>query len=111
MIPSAGKASPGKTRTTSPTINRLTATRSKSPFSFSRSIVLGKRRIKTSKEPAVLSRMRNSIQRPVNRKNTSIVNESKYTSEPHQPLGSKVAAELTKKAIKMPNETGKSILI
>ena len=57
------------------------------------------------------SRKRSSNQRPVNKKNTNMVKESKYTSPPKSPLGSNVAAELSANVMAMPKATGKSMLM
>ena len=108
-VPSAGNASPGKTRITSPTASRRTAIRVNWPSALKRSTVSGRRCIKASKDPAVRARRRCSSQRPVSRKNTNIVSESKYTSWPHQPSGWNVAALLTAKVTAMPSATGKSM--
>ena len=50
-----------------------------------------------------------SSRRPDSRKNTNIVTESYQTSRPSGPCGSKVAALLAQKAIRMPAETGTSM--
>ncbi len=55
------------------------------------------------------SRKRKVSQRPVSKKNTNMVKESKYTVSPHQPPGANVASELTTNAMAMPNATGKSM--
>ena len=81
------------------------------PSAFTRFTMRGIRRISTSSAPAVLSRIFNSIHRPVKRKKTNMVSESKYTSFPSNPLGSNVAAVLTINIIKIPRDTGISILI
>ena len=39
-----------------------------------------------------------------------MVSESKYTSRPNAPAGSKVPSELTTKVINMPSATGRSML-
>ena len=111
MTPSAGKASPGNTRITSPALSRRTATRSKTPSAPRRSTLSGSRFIRASSAPAVRSRRRNSSQRPVSKKNTNMVKESKYTSAPKIPAGSKVPKELTIKVMAMPSATGKSMLM
>ena len=110
-VPSAGNASPGNTRITSPTFKRRAATRTNAPSSPKRSTVSGRRCMSASREPAVRARRRCSSQRPVSRKNTNIVRESKYTACPHQPCASKVAALLTAKVTAMPKATGKSMLM
>jgi hypothetical protein len=51
--------------------------RSKSPSARCRSTLSGRRFIKASSAPAVRSRRRSSSQRPVSRKNTNMVSESK----------------------------------
>ena len=66
---------------------------------------------KASIAPSVLLCSLTSIKRAESKKNTNMVKESKYTTSPHQPLGSKVAAELTTKVMPMPKATGKSMLI
>ena len=71
----------------------------------------GKRLSTASSAPAVRSRMRSSSQRPVSKKNTNMVNESKKTSTPKGPWGSKVPSVLTTKVTTMPSATGKSMLI
>ena len=109
--PSPGKASPGSTRTRSPTFKRRKVTRSHAPFLLNRSTLSGKRFISASSAPAVRSRMRHSNQRPESRKKTNMVKESKYTSFPNTPSGSKVPSELTIKVMIMPKATGKSILM
>ncbi|MCY1531685.1 hypothetical protein D9M68_669190 [compost metagenome] len=76
-VPSAGKASPGRTRTTSPAPSRRTATRVHAPSGPRRSTLSGSRCISASSAPAVRSRSRASSQRPVSRKKTNIVSESK----------------------------------
>ena len=111
IFPSAGKASPGLTSSTSPILRRLTEIFSIVPFTFTRFTIRGIRRISTSSAPAVLSRIFNSIHLPVSRKKTNMVNESKYTSLPSSPEGSNVAAVLTINIIKIPRDTGISILI
>ena len=40
-----------------------------------------------------------------------MVSESKYTSPPHQPCGSKVAAVLTANVMATPSATGRSMLM
>ena len=109
--PSAGNTSPGNTRSTSPSAMRRTPTRTKRPSSPRRSTLSGKRFIRASSAPAVRSRRRNSSQRPVSRKKTNMVSESKYTSRPKRPSGSKVPRLLTIKVIAMPSATGRSMLM
>ena len=64
-----------------------------------------------SSAPAVRSRRRSSSQRPVSKKNTNMVSESKYTSRPKGPAGSNVPSELTPKATSIASATGKSMLM
>ena len=111
ITPSAAKDSPGCTRTTSPAKSLRTATRSKVPSGLRRSMLSGKRFIRASIAPAVRSRKRNSSQRPVSRKNTNMVRESKYTSRPKMPRGSNVPTVLMAKVIPIPKATGRSMLI
>ena len=106
--PSAGKLSPGSTRTRSPTARRRTGTRSK-PRAPRRSMLAGRPRIRASSAPAVRSRRRCSSRRPDSRKKTNMVTESYQTSRPQGPEGSKVAAVLAAKAISRPRATGTSM--
>ena len=108
--PSAGNVCPGKTRITSPTCKRRTATGSNVPSAHWRAMLSGKRFISASSAPAVRSRKRSSSQRPANKKKTNMVSESKYTSFPKVPCGSNVPTVLTTKVISMPTATGKSML-
>ena len=71
----------------------------------------GRRLVRASSAPAVRSRSRISSQRPVSRKKTNIVSESKNTSAPSGPVGSKVPAELTMKVMAIPNAAGRSMLM
>ena len=54
-------------------------------------------------------RARNSSQRPANRKLANMVKESKYTSLPNAPPGSKVAPLLATKVTTTPRQTGTSM--
>ena len=77
MLASAGKTSAGRTSKTSPTRTSSVATTSNDCWVFKRRTVSGKRLMSDSKEPAVFSRKRASSQRPVSKKNTNMVMESK----------------------------------
>ena len=107
--PSAANDSPGCTRSKSPTPRRRTATRSKVPSGVWRSAASGRRFITASSAPAVRSRRRSSSQRPLSKKKTNMVSESKYTSRPKVPLGSNVPAVLTANVTAIPKATGRSM--
>ena len=107
--PSAAKASPASTRTRSPSARRESGTNSSRPASSSRRAPSGSRAIESSSVAATRCRARNSRLRPPSRKNTNIVSESKYTSWPNTPPGSKVAPELAMKVTSRPSATGTSM--
>ena len=109
ITPSAAKTSPARTRMRSPTASHRAATRSVLSSGKQRSTLCGMRLIKASSAPAVRSRKRSSRARPLSRKNTNMVSESKYTVAPNRLARSNVPQLLVTKVIAMPMATGTSM--
>ena len=109
ITPSAANTSPALTRMRSPTASQRAAMRSLVSSGRQRSTLGGMRLISASKAPAVRSRKRSSKARPLSRKNTNMVSESKYTVAPNRLSRSKVPQLLVTKVRAMPMATGTSI--
>jgi hypothetical protein len=109
MRPSAGKVSPTGTRTRSPGASASIATRSTLPSAARRQAWRGAACASRSTASIARWRARASSQRPASRKATNIVSESKYTSRPNRPPGSKAAPLEATKATAMPSATGTSM--
>ncbi len=111
--PSPANACPTATRTWSPNRKADKGTRSTLPASRSastaRSTASGRRALSDSSDCVTFSRARLSSQRPVSKKLTNMVSESKYTSGPSQPACPKVTPVLTPNMAAMPSATGASI--
>ena len=108
-LPSAGKAWPTGTRTRSPGASRCTLTVSTPPPANTRSAVSGMPASAASSTWATRWRARVSSRRPASKKLTNMVSESKYTSWPNRPSGSKVAPLLATKVTNTPSATGTSM--
>ena len=107
--PSAGTTAPRGTRTRSPTCSRCRLTCSVVPSSNTRQAVCGMEAAVDSRRSAARWRDRISRKRPSHRKARNMVRESKYTSGPKGPAGSKVDAVLAMKVTSRPRATGTSM--